>query len=84
MEKGMSNHLSIIAICTSETLNHPDTTPPKRICVIGAGPAGLAALKCITSHPSYISGQWLPFAYESRSDIGGVWYGVSCLFSKLS
>ncbi|TFK73464.1 FAD/NAD(P)-binding domain-containing protein [Pluteus cervinus] len=45
----------------------------KRICVIGAGPAGLAALKTVQDSPQYKAGRWTVDAYESRDDIGGVW-----------
>ncbi|KAJ3715117.1 hypothetical protein C8R42DRAFT_681732 [Lentinula raphanica] len=45
----------------------------KRICIIGAGPAGLAALKIILDTPQYQSGAWVPIAYEARDQVGGVW-----------
>ncbi|KAG6849776.1 hypothetical protein H0H93_005292 [Arthromyces matolae] len=43
------------------------------ICIIGAGPVGLAALKVVLDSPQYKSGSWIPTVFESRSDIGGVW-----------
>ncbi|KAF9467825.1 hypothetical protein BDZ94DRAFT_1287499 [Collybia nuda] len=45
----------------------------KTICIIGAGPAGLAALKVILDTPQFKSGLWSPVVYESRDKIGGVW-----------
>jgi Flavin-binding monooxygenase-like len=42
----------------------------KSICIIGAGPAGLAALKIILDSPQY---KWKPTAFEARDKIGGVW-----------
>lgn len=45
----------------------------KAICVIGAGPAGLAALKAVLDTPQYKRGLWKPVAFEARDDVGGVW-----------
>lgn len=45
----------------------------KRICVIGAGPSGLGALKVIRESPQYKAGLWKPIAFEARDAIGGVW-----------
>ncbi|GLB42154.1 putative FMO family protein [Lyophyllum shimeji] len=45
----------------------------KTICIIGAGPSGLAALKVILDSPQYKAGKWKPTAFESRDSIGGVW-----------
>lgn len=45
----------------------------KRICVIGAGPTGLGALKVICDAPQYKDGLWEPVAFEARDAIGGVW-----------
>jgi len=46
----------------------------KTICIVGAGPVGLAALKSVLDSPQYKAGHWKPSAFESRDDIGGVWY----------
>lgn len=48
----------------------------KRICIIGAGPAGLGALKVIADAPQYKQGLWEPVAFEAREAIGGVWYAL--------
>ncbi|KAJ3538406.1 hypothetical protein NM688_g6525 [Phlebia brevispora] len=48
-------------------------TGAKHICVIGAGPSGLAALKVISESPQFKSGRWNVVAFESREDLGGVW-----------
>ncbi|KAI0685182.1 FAD/NAD(P)-binding domain-containing protein [Cytidiella melzeri] len=45
----------------------------KRICVIGAGASGLAALKVIADTPQYKAGLWQPVAFEAREALGGVW-----------
>ncbi|KAI0078356.1 FAD/NAD(P)-binding domain-containing protein [Panus rudis PR-1116 ss-1] len=52
----------------SSTLEHG-----KDICIIGAGPSGLAALKIILDHPAYKAGLWRPIAFEAREDVGGIW-----------
>ncbi|KAF9445532.1 FAD/NAD(P)-binding domain-containing protein [Macrolepiota fuliginosa MF-IS2] len=38
-----------------------------------AGPVGLAALKAVLDSEQFKSGEWVPVAFESREDIGGVW-----------
>lgn len=48
--------------------------PSKRICVIGAGPAGLAVLKYLSETSYFKTGSWSIVAYESRSKVGGIWY----------
>ncbi|KAF9269682.1 FAD/NAD(P)-binding domain-containing protein [Marasmius fiardii PR-910] len=45
----------------------------KRICIVGAGPAGLASLKVILDHPNHKSGRWKVVCYESREGVGGIW-----------
>ncbi|KAF9010158.1 FAD/NAD(P)-binding domain-containing protein [Cyathus striatus] len=45
----------------------------KSICVVGAGPAGLAALKVILDSPQHKAGLWVAVAFESREKVGGVW-----------
>lgn len=45
----------------------------KQICVIGAGAAGLAALKVIADMPQYKSGTWNVVAFEARNNVGGIW-----------
>lgn len=45
----------------------------KRICIIGAGAAGLTALKVIMDREEYKCGNWKPVVYEAREDIGGIW-----------
>lgn len=49
-------------------------TLSKRICVIGAGPAGLAVLKYLSQTSYFKTGSWSVIAYESRSKVGGIWY----------
>ncbi|CAK5274676.1 unnamed protein product [Mycena citricolor] len=43
------------------------------ICIIGAGAAGLAALKAVLDSPRYRAGLWMPTAFESRNEVGGIW-----------
>lgn len=45
----------------------------KHICIIGAGAAGLSALKAIVETAEYEAGLWAPVVYEAREDVGGVW-----------
>ncbi|KAI0918604.1 hypothetical protein AcV5_002551 [Taiwanofungus camphoratus] len=58
-----------------ESLTLSDDTPSevKHICIIGAGAAGLAALKVITDTIQYKEGLWKPIAFEEREKVGGVW-----------
>ena len=67
------------AAAGTEGLVNP-TANKQRICVIGAGPSGLGALKIIRDAPQYKDGLWEPVAFEAREDIGGVWY-VCCGWS---
>ena len=48
----------------------------KRICIIGAGPTGLAALQAVLESPQYSSGQWEPTLFEQKADVGGVWCSI--------
>lgn len=41
----------------------------KRVCVIGAGPAGLASLRYLTENP----GAFEVVAFEQTANIGGTW-----------
>ncbi|KAF8345290.1 hypothetical protein F5887DRAFT_967593 [Amanita rubescens] len=45
----------------------------KKICIIGAGSAGLVALKVLKDSRQYKDGLWLPSVFEARQDVGGVW-----------
>ncbi|KAF7344576.1 Flavin-containing monooxygenase FMO GS-OX3 [Mycena sanguinolenta] len=45
----------------------------KSICIIGAGAAGLAALRAILDTPQYKAGLWKPTVFEERHQVGGVW-----------
>ena len=40
-----------------------------RVAVIGAGAAGLAALRRLASRPT----EFLPVAYEQTANVGGTW-----------
>jgi cation diffusion facilitator CzcD-associated flavoprotein CzcO len=44
------------------------------VCVIGAGPNGLATLKVLAETQQVQSGQWTLVAFEERDKIGGIWY----------
>ncbi|KAG1891369.1 hypothetical protein F4604DRAFT_1705824 [Suillus subluteus] len=50
-----------------------DSHCEKRICIIGAGPGGLAALKVISESAFFKSGKWSVIAYETRKRVGGIW-----------
>ncbi|KAI0656895.1 FAD/NAD-P-binding domain-containing protein [Cubamyces menziesii] len=45
----------------------------RRIGVIGAGPAGLAAVKIIKDSQQYKDGLWTVTAFEAREEVGGIW-----------
>ncbi|EGN95517.1 hypothetical protein SERLA73DRAFT_186564 [Serpula lacrymans var. lacrymans S7.3] len=64
--------MDILPNIPQESYNH-DVIPTKRICVIGAGPAGLAAAKVIADSPQYRAGSWSLTVYEERINVGGVW-----------
>ena len=59
-----------------------DELKPLRICVIGAGAAGLAAVKIIKDSPEFRSGSWTVDAYEQRDDFGGIWSVFEKLFIR--
>lgn len=44
-----------------------------RICVLGAGAAGLAMLKIIKDSDEFKKGFWSVDVFEVRDDIGGTW-----------
>lgn len=52
---------------------HSSETPQKSIAIIGAGSAGLAALKTFLDLPSEIRETWDIILYEQRRDVGGIW-----------
>ncbi|KAJ7686645.1 hypothetical protein B0H17DRAFT_1071395 [Mycena rosella] len=45
----------------------------KSICIVGAGAAGLAALKTVLDTPQFKANLWKPVIFEARSQVGGVW-----------
>ncbi|KAK0192796.1 hypothetical protein F5146DRAFT_1111147 [Armillaria mellea] len=49
------------------------THDDKTICIIGAGPTGLAALKTVLDTEQYKSGSYKPTVFEARDQVGGVW-----------
>jgi cation diffusion facilitator CzcD-associated flavoprotein CzcO len=67
----------------SADLQIESTPSVQRIGIIGAGAAGLAALKIILDTPQFKDGSWIPVAYEAREQVGGVWQ-VSMLEVVLS
>ncbi|KAI8824439.1 uncharacterized protein EV422DRAFT_618104 [Fimicolochytrium jonesii] len=42
-----------------------------RVCIVGAGPCGLATLKAFKDYPHTRS--WDVVAFEAKTDVGGVW-----------
>ncbi|KAG6885417.1 hypothetical protein C0993_001933 [Termitomyces sp. T159_Od127] len=58
-------------------LDGKTTTDTKAICIIGAGPVGLAALKILLDSSQYKSGEWKPSVFEARDELGGVWLPAS-------
>ncbi|KAH8101153.1 FAD/NAD-P-binding domain-containing protein, partial [Cristinia sonorae] len=57
----------------STNVNQDDASPRRDVCVIGAGPSGLAALKVLRDHPLFQQRIWNVVAYEARESIGGIW-----------
>ncbi|KAJ7666259.1 hypothetical protein DFH06DRAFT_270837 [Mycena polygramma] len=57
----------------AENLAHKDPQEIRNICVIGAGAAGLAALRAILDTPQYKAGFWKPTTFEARHQVGGIW-----------
>lgn len=55
----------------------------KQICIIGAGAAGLAALKSVTETRQYKEGLWQVVAFEARDGLGGVWYEAIILSTRI-
>jgi len=45
----------------------------KDVCIVGAGPSGLGALKVLLDHPHFKAGAWNVIVYEARESVGGVW-----------
>ncbi|KAG6893677.1 hypothetical protein C0992_009116, partial [Termitomyces sp. T32_za158] len=58
-------------------LDDKATTDAKAICIVGAGPVGLAALKILLDSSQYKSGEWKPSVFEARDDLGGVWCAMN-------
>ena len=54
-------------------LGPTSTNTKKAIVIIGAGPAGLCALKCVLDREEYKNGDWDVIVFEARDDLGGVW-----------
>ncbi|THV07807.1 FAD/NAD(P)-binding domain-containing protein [Dendrothele bispora CBS 962.96] len=52
------------------------STAPIHICIVGAGPCGLAALQVISDTPEFKSGRWVPTVFEARETVGGIWNPV--------
>ncbi|TEB20618.1 FAD/NAD(P)-binding domain-containing protein [Coprinellus micaceus] len=57
-------------------------TKKKRIVIIGAGPAGLCALKCVLDGEGYKNGDWEVVVFEAREDLGGVWLPAEPISSR--
>ncbi|KAG1770372.1 hypothetical protein EV702DRAFT_1181606 [Suillus placidus] len=64
--------MEILSSVPLHLLRH-DSHCEKRICIIGAGAGGLAALKVISESTYFKSGKWSVIAYETRKKVGGIW-----------
>ena len=51
----------------------------KRICIIGAGPAGLSALQAVLKSQKYSTGLWEPTLFEQKANVGGICCGIMSL-----
>ncbi|KAI0326138.1 FAD/NAD(P)-binding domain-containing protein [Cubamyces sp. BRFM 1775] len=56
----------------TNTENHDSEI--KHICVVGAGPVGLGAVKIVKDAPEFKEGKWTVTAFEARDNLGGIWY----------
>ena len=63
--------LSQIVLSAASLLHVP--VPQKSIAIIGAGSAGLEALRTLLDLPKEVRRDWKISVFESREDIGGVW-----------
>lgn len=52
-------------------------TAEKSVAIIGAGSAGLAALKTFLDLPEDVRRNWDITLYEQRRDVGGVWWAIT-------
>ena len=70
----------------ASTSQLPATTEQvKRVAIIGAGTAGLAALKTFTHDIPKPDGQrWEIQLFEQRSDLGGIWSALCFFFAHAS
>ncbi|THH28353.1 hypothetical protein EUX98_g5835 [Antrodiella citrinella] len=71
----LPNPIIDYALSDLEQIERPSlaSEPRKAICIIGAGPSGLGALKVLLDHPLYKTGAWHVVVYEARESVGGVW-----------
>jgi cation diffusion facilitator CzcD-associated flavoprotein CzcO len=53
-------------------MNHA-TSSKKRIVIIGAGSAGLVALKTLREAKPFQRGEWEIIVFEQREALGGIW-----------
>ena len=53
------------------------TTAEKSVAIVGAGSAGLAALKTFLDLPENVRGNWNITLYEQRRDVGGIWWATN-------
>ncbi|KAH7928545.1 FAD/NAD(P)-binding domain-containing protein [Leucogyrophana mollusca] len=58
---------------TNPVQNVEVVLPFKSIAVVGAGTAGLAALKTLLDLPEHIRKDWEIVLFEQRSNVGGLW-----------
>ncbi|KAG5647642.1 hypothetical protein DXG03_008995 [Asterophora parasitica] len=56
-----------------QVVEHPQSHDTKSIAVIGAGSAGLAALKTLLDVPESTRSTWNIVLFDQRRDLGGVW-----------
>jgi cation diffusion facilitator CzcD-associated flavoprotein CzcO len=67
---------SLLALPSSWQPHSPEpvhVVPCKSIAIIGAGSAGLAALKTFLDLPEDTRHDWNIALYEQRRDVGGIW-----------
>lgn len=74
---------AVFSLLIAPFLPHPSApdvhVPSKSIAIVGAGSAGLAALKTFLDLPEKTRANWDIILYEQRKDVGGIW----CVCARL-
>ncbi|EIW79297.1 dimethylaniline monooxygenase [Coniophora puteana RWD-64-598 SS2] len=64
---------SVLASWLESTSQPANAVPTKSVAIVGAGSAGLAAIKALVDLPEKVLSNWEFVVYEQRWNSGGVW-----------